>query len=76
MRTLERQVRQARRSTPGRASALDARLRGALDEALARREERVLSKALTFSVGGKVCCVKTNGPGTALRGARVTLLHF
>jgi transposase len=48
----------------------------ALDEALARREERVLSKALTFSAGGKVYCVKTAGPGTALRGARVTLLHF
>jgi transposase len=48
----------------------------ALEKALARRQERVLSKALTFSVGGKVCCVKTNGPGTALRGARVTILHF
>ena len=48
----------------------------ALDEALARREERTLSKALTFSAGGKVYCVKTHGPGTALRGARVTLLHF
>jgi transposase len=48
----------------------------ALDEAMARREERILSKALTFSAGGKVYCVKTNGPGTALRGARVTLLHF
>ena len=48
----------------------------ALNEALARREERVLSKALTFSAGGKLYCVKTNGPGTALRGARVTLLHF
>jgi transposase len=48
----------------------------ALDEALARREQRTLSKALTFSAGGKVYCVKTNGPGTALRGARVTLLHF
>lgn len=48
----------------------------ALDEALARREERTLSKALTFSCAGKVYCVKTNGPGTALRGARVTLLHF
>lgn len=48
----------------------------ALEEALARREERVLSKALTFSAGGKVYCVKTAGPGTALRGARVTLLHF
>jgi len=48
----------------------------ALDEALARREERVLSKALTFSVRGKVYAVKTNGPGIALRGVRVTLLHF
>jgi hypothetical protein len=48
----------------------------ALEKALARREQRVLSKALTFSVGGKVFCVKTNGPGTALRGARVTILHF
>ena len=47
-----------------------------LDEALARREERVLSKALTFSCGGKKYCVRTSGPGTALRGARVTLLHF
>ena len=48
----------------------------ALDEALARREERTLSKALTFSAGGKVYCINTRGPGTALRGARVTLLHF
>jgi transposase len=48
----------------------------ALDEALARREERTLSKALTFSAAGKLYCVKTDGPGTALRGARVTLLHF
>ena len=48
----------------------------ALDEALARREERTLSKALTFSSGGKLYCVKTSGPGTALRGACVTLLHF
>ena len=47
-----------------------------LDETLARREERVLSKALTFSSGGKKYCVKTAGPGTALRGARVTLHHF
>ena len=48
----------------------------ALEEKLARQEERVLSKALTFSTGGKIYCVKTTGPGTALRGARVTLLHF
>jgi hypothetical protein len=49
---------------------------GALDEAFARREQRTLSKALTFSTGGKLYCVRTHGPGTALRGARVTLLHF
>ena len=47
-----------------------------LDKVLARREERVLTKALTFSSGGKKYCVKTAGPGTALRGARVTLHHF
>jgi len=48
----------------------------ALDEAFARREARTLSRALTFSAGGKLYCVRTHGPGTALRGARVTLLHF
>lgn len=47
-----------------------------LDETLARREERVLTKALTFSSGGKKYCVKTQGPGTALRGAKVALHHF
>ena len=46
-----------------------------LDAALARREERVLSKALTFRAGGSMYCVKISGPGTALRGARVTLHH-
>ena len=48
----------------------------ALDHALARHEERVLSKALTFSSGGTKYCVKTQGAGTALRGAKVTLHHF
>jgi len=47
-----------------------------LDGTLARREERVLTKALTFSSGGKKYCVKTAGPGTAMRGARVALHHF
>jgi transposase len=47
----------------------------ALDDDLARREERVLSKALTFRSGGTMYCVKTAGPGTALRGAKVTLHH-
>ena len=48
----------------------------ALDDLLARREERVLSKALTFGSAGTKYCVKTDGPGTALRGAKVTLHHF
>ena len=48
----------------------------ALDDVLARRQERVLSKALTFSSEGTKYCVKTSGPGTALRGATVTLHHF
>jgi transposase len=46
-----------------------------LDDCLARREERTLSKALTFRTGGTMYCVKTDGPGTALRGAKVTLYH-
>ena len=48
----------------------------ALDEALARHEERVLSKALTFSAEGTRYCVKTASAGIAMRGARVTLRHF
>ncbi len=48
----------------------------ALEEALARREERLLSKALTFSVGGAVHCVRTSGPGIAMRGAKIMLLHL
>jgi transposase len=47
-----------------------------LDLALARREERVLSKALTFSYGGTKYCVKTEGPGTAMRGAKIAVHHF
>ncbi|HZZ63122.1 MAG TPA: hypothetical protein VFE63_18470 [Roseiarcus sp.] len=43
-----------------------------LAEALARREERTLSKALTFSAGATRYAIKTQGAGTALRGARVT----
>jgi transposase len=48
----------------------------ALDDDLARREERTLSKALTFSAAGTKYCVRTPGPGTALRGAKVILYHF
>jgi hypothetical protein len=47
-----------------------------LDLLLARREERVLSKALTFSYGGTKYCVKTAGPGTAMRGAKVLVHHL
>jgi hypothetical protein len=47
-----------------------------LAEALARREQRTLSKALTFSAGATRYAVKTAGPGIALRGAKVTLLHM
>lgn len=48
----------------------------ALDVALARHDERVLTKALTFSYLGTKYCVRTSGPGTAMRGARVTVHHF
>ena len=48
----------------------------ALEDDLARREERTLSKKLTFSSAGTKYCVKTKGPGTALRGVKVTLYHF
>ena len=47
-----------------------------LDLTLARQEERVLSKALTFSHGGAKYCVKTQGPGTAMRGAKVVIQRF
>jgi hypothetical protein len=47
-----------------------------LDLALARQEERVLSKALTFSYGGTKYCVNTGGAGTALRGVKVVVHHF
>lgn len=47
----------------------------ALDEALARIEEGTLSKNLMFQHRGTLYGVKTNSPGTALRGAKVTLLH-
>lgn len=48
----------------------------ALDEALAEHEGRTLSKALNFSAGGFMHCVKTTGPGIALRGAKVTVRRF
>ncbi len=63
-----RQAEDAHRPWPG--SKAD------LAEALARREERTLSKALTFSAGATRYAVKTVGSGMALRGAKVTLLHF
>lgn len=45
-----------------------------LDLALASREERTLSKALTFGFGGTKYCVNVPGPGTAMRGGKV-LVH-
>jgi transposase len=48
----------------------------ALDAELARQEERVLSRALTFSTSGTMYCVKTKDAGIALRGVRVTVRHF
>ncbi len=47
----------------------------ALDDTMARRDERTLSKALTFRSDGTVYCVKTKGAGIALRGAKVELRH-
>ena len=47
-----------------------------LDLALARQEGRVLSKALTFSYGGTKYCVKTQGPGTAMRGVKIAVHQF
>ena len=47
-----------------------------LDLALAGQDERVLTKALTFSYGGTKYCVKTSGPGTAMRGAKVLVHRF
>jgi transposase len=47
-----------------------------LDLALAAQEERVLSKSLTFSYGGTKYCVKTQGPGTSMRGGKVMVHRF
>ena len=43
---------------------------------MARRDERTLSKNLTFSVGGRLMCVDAKGPGLAMRNTKVELLHF
>ena len=45
----------------------------ALDAALAEHIERRLSKALTFSAGGAIYCIKTRHAGIAFRGAKVTV---
>ncbi len=47
----------------------------ALDDRLARRDGRTLSKALTFRSDGTIYCVKTKDAGIALRGAKVELRH-
>jgi hypothetical protein len=48
----------------------------ALDAALAEHQPRTLSKALTFSAGGAVHCIKTREAGMAFRGAKVTVRHY
>ncbi len=35
-----------------------------------------LSKALTFSAGGAVHCIRTRDAGIAFRGAKVTVRHY
>lgn len=47
-----------------------------LDLVLASREERVLSKSLTFGYGGTKYCVRTQGPGTSMRGGKVVVHRF
>jgi transposase len=48
----------------------------ALDAALAEHEPRRLSKALTFSAGGAVHCIRTRDAGIAFRGAKITVRHY
>jgi transposase len=48
----------------------------ALDAALAIHEERTLTKALTFSAGGAIHCIRTNDAGMALRGAKVVVRFY
>lgn len=48
----------------------------ALDAVLAEHAPRTLSKALTFQAGGAVHCIKTRGPGIALRGAKVVVRRY
>ena len=47
-----------------------------LDLALASQDERVLSKSLIFSYGGTKYCLKTQGPGTSMRGGKVMVHQF
>ncbi len=48
----------------------------ALDATLAEHIERQLSKALTFSAGGAIHCIKTRHAGIAFRGAKVTVRRY
>ena len=48
----------------------------ALDASLANHEPRRLSKALTFSAGGAVHCIRTRDAGMAFRGAKITVRHY
>ena len=48
----------------------------ALDLALASRDQRVLTKALTFRWEGGLYCVKTERGGTSMRGGKIEVLHY
>ena len=47
-----------------------------LDLALASREERVLSRRLTFRWEDGLYCVKIKGPGTSMRGGKIEVLNY
>lgn len=61
---------------PGSAHRPWAETPEALDLALAGREARVLSKALTFSWNGARYCVRVTGPGTSMRGGKIEVLDY
>jgi len=48
----------------------------ALDEAMARRENRTLSKNLTFSLDGRIFSVVPYGTGMGMRYAKVSILLY
>lgn len=63
-----RQSEDAHKPWSGNADTLDA--------ALAVHEPRTLTKALTFSAGGAIHCIRTATAGMALRGAKVIVRFY